>query len=168
MLTQSALIALPMALVWVILTNQVSIESFGIGYALSFGIAALLARGREVPLAMSPMKLPGQLIATTLYTLRLTFDILMAGIDVSLRVMGFRPLNPGIIEVDTEDPNDDDVISGLSAHGITITPGELVVDFSDDGQKMYVHVLNIDDFAPSLGDDQKNRLKMFRRMLGYD
>lgn len=168
MLTHYALLALPMALVWIILTNQVSVWSFGIGYVLSFGIVLLLSRSRETPLNISPAKLPGQLWATLIYSLFLTWDILQAGIDVALRVFGLRPLNPGIIAVSTQDEEDSDVIDGLSAHGITITPGQLVVDFSEDRNTMYVHALDVDASVPELDPDQARRLRYFRRMLGHD
>lgn len=168
MLTRYALVALPMAVVWVILTSQVSVWSFGIGYVISFAIALLLSRSWETPLNFSLLKLPGQLFATLVYSLFLTWDILQAGIDVALRVFGVRPLNPGIIAVSTQDEEDNDVIDGLSAHGITITPGQLVVDFSEDRNTMYVHALDVDASVPELDPDQARRLKYFRRMLGYD
>lgn len=165
---QYALIALPMAVVWVILTNQVSPVSFGIGYVLSFFVAATLARSRSVPLEVNPLKLPGQVFALTLYTLRLGWDILNSGVDVALRVFGLRPLNPAIVAVDTEDEEDDPLISGLSAHGITITPGNLVVDFSEDAQTMYVHMLDVNTFEPQAAREQQARVRLFRRILGYD
>jgi multicomponent Na+:H+ antiporter subunit E len=168
MLTHYALLALPMAVVWVILTSQVSVWSFGIGYVISFAIALLLSRSRETPLNINPAKLPGQIGATIIYTALLARDILLAGIDVSLRVLGVRPLNPGIVAVPTQDEKERDIIGGLSAHGITITPGELVVDFSEDGETMYVHMLDVDSFEPELAPDQARRLKFFRSMLGYD
>ena len=167
---QSLLFPVPMALIWVILTNQVSLASFAIGYALSFGLALLLGQGQKV--AFDPSRIPSQFVALTVYVIILFRDIFLSSVDVALRVMGFRPLKTGIIAVrvdgDEPDANIAEIVAGLSAHSITITPGELVVDYSPDHKYMYVHCLDVDEFGPHLDSDQNWRVQFFRRILGRD
>ncbi len=62
-------------------------------------------------------------------------------------------------------------MSAVSAHGITITPGELVVDFeekSDEGVLMIVHSLNKSESGKRLDHDQAVRLKRIKGILGHD
>ena len=61
--------------------------------------------------------------------------------------------------------DENDVIAAFSAHGITITPGELVVDF-DGARTMFVHCLDVEASAQSAPAAQAKRLQLLRRILG--
>ena len=66
-----------------------------------------------------------------------------------------------------------ELVSAMSAHGITITPGELVVDFKEsngsEGATMIVHSLNSDvSGSKRLEQDQRLRLKRIKGILGHD
>jgi multisubunit Na+/H+ antiporter MnhE subunit len=165
---QYLLFPIPMALVWILLTNRASIPSFLIGYTLSFGLAVLLTRHRR--LIIYAGRFPDQFITLVIYLLVLARDIFLSGIDVTLRIVGIRPLRPGIIAVpiqcDEGTQQVKEIVAGSSAHGITITPGEMVVDFDEDNAVMYVHCLDVDHSAPKLDKDQAQRVKNFRRILG--
>ena len=100
------LLSLPLALVWMGLTNQLTLEGFIVGYVLGLGVVA----------------------------------------------------------VPTQDPEENAVITALSAGVITLTPGELVIE-ADHGV-MYVHTLDTDRTAASADDAQTERLGLFRRILG--
>jgi len=171
MIGQVITISVPMSLFWMILTNQLNPEGFLVGYIFSLSIGSLLflsLRSETIP--ARPTNAPKQVIAMLIYGFRLALDIFLSGIDVSLRVLGIRPINPGIIAISTQLEAEDDnkiIISGLSAHGITITPGQLVVDF-DKTETMYVHCLDVEESAESLEDDQTRRLVMLKRMIGND
>lgn len=158
------LLAVPLAVIWIILSDHASIESFVIGYVLSLLIIRLVLQERTIRL--NPARMPGQFIALVIYMMVLMRDILLSGIDVALRAVSLRPLKPGIISVSVQDERS--VVAGLSAHGITITPGELVVDFDQEKHVMYVHCLDADHAIANLEGDQARRLKMFRRILGDD
>lgn len=168
MWVQYLLFPIPMALVWILLTDHASIPSFLIGYTLSLGLAVLLTRHRR--LIIYPDRFPDQIITLVIYLLVLARDIFLSGVDVTLRIIGIRPLRPGIIavpiqcEAGTEQIKE--IVAGSSAHGITITPGELVVDFDEDDDVMYVHCLDVEYSAPRLDSDQAQRVKRFRRILG--
>lgn len=77
------------------------------------------------------------------YCLRLTIDIVLAGIDVARRVMRRKLLmSPGIVEVDT--PLHDDWLITLNANSITLTPGTITVDAekTKDGCRFLVHCIS--------------------------
>jgi multisubunit Na+/H+ antiporter MnhE subunit len=82
---------------------------------------------------------------------------------VLLRILGVRPVNPGILAVRVDD--DSEVIAGLSAHGITITPGQLVVDFDEQQQLIYVHCLDVEANIPRIQAEQTRRLPYLRKVV---
>lgn len=158
-------LALLLGLVWIVLTNEWSPASYAIGCVIGAGVSFVLTRNRRLRLA--PSNLPRQMAALVIYILTLNRDIFLSGVEVSQRVLGFKPVKPGIIAVPTQDETGSEIIAGLSAHWITITPGELVVDF-DGRETMYVHCLDVDASLPRLAGDQARRVSLFRRILGYD
>jgi multicomponent Na+:H+ antiporter subunit E len=66
--------------------------------------------------------------------------------------------------VPTQDETHSASIAALSAHAITITPGELVVDF-DGAKVMYVHCLDTEATSKTADPAQAARLKLLRRVL---
>ncbi|NJL93105.1 MAG: Na+/H+ antiporter subunit E [Anaerolineae bacterium] len=169
-MNQVILFAFPMTFVWLALSDEWGVISALLGYAASLGVLMLagVQRGQPVRLA----KLPGGVLALVTYAIRLLIDILLSGVDVARRVLVLAPtpdIAPGIIAIDTQDPADNALIAALSAHAITITPGQMVVDFGQqDENLMYVHCLDVEASRATLARDQSARLKLFRRILGYD
>ncbi len=161
---------IPMMIAWVLLTGQLSLEGLIIGYTLALLLVIRLAQEGERNL--NPATLPVQLFTAVIYIIVLTRDIVLSGVDVVLRIVGIRPLRPGIIAVPIQLKENDDqikeVIGALSAHSITITPGELVVDYSEDRTVMYVHALDVEKSAPKVDADQTRRMEKFRRIIGSD
>lgn len=158
------LLSVPLAILWMIITANISPGSFFVGSI--FGVAILLLLGNEKRAAMQWNRLPDQLIAFVVYTVTLLRDIVMCSIDVTKRVLNPNmPINPGILAVTTQDMHENDVIAAFSAHGITITPGELVLDF-DGAHTMYVHCLDIEASAQNASSAQTKRLVLLRRILG--
>lgn len=166
MMIRNLLFPLPFALVWMVLVKEFDIVSFMIGYSLAFGIS-LLITDDERQESIRLKHIPRRVFALIVYLLILTRDIFMAGVDVSLRVMGFRPITQsGIIAVETMD--DSELIAGLSGHSITITPGELVIEFDQEQKVMYVHCLDVKRSEPVAQAGQEARLKLFKRILDRD
>lgn len=160
---QLLILALPFALLWVFMTDRLTLDSFMVGYVLSTAI--LLALGGQ-NIKISLRRLPKQCAALLIYLLVLSRDIFLSAFDVARRVLAPRiPLATGILLVPTQD--DDAVIAALSAHSITITPGELVVDFKGT-ENMYVHCLDVYKSAEKLHIAQTQRVALFRRILGHD
>lgn len=163
--------SVPMSVFWMILTSQINLEGFLIGMVFSMLISGLLIvslQTEAIPVHVN--RAPKQVVFALIYGVRLAIDIVYSGFDVTLKVLNFRPLRPGIIEVPIQLKDEDDyksILSGLSAHGITITPGQLVVDF-DGTDTMYVHCLDVEASAQTLDADQTRRLELLKKVIGND
>ena len=164
MLTTS-LFAAAMAGLWMIVTSSLSPDSFLVGFVLALAILLLIRRDNAT---LDPRRLPDQLAALAIYLVTLFRDIFISSVDVARRVLSPEmPLNPGIIAVHTQDNDERDFAAAFSAHGITITPGELVVDF-DGSHTMYVHCLDVEASAQNAASAQAKRLALLRRIMGRD
>lgn len=161
---KNMLLALISGLVWVVLTSRPSLESFLVGFVLGLLIAYLMGFQR---LELNPLRLPLQAVALVIYLIVLSRDIVLSSIDVAGRVLDPQmDLKLGIIAVDTQDQRGSRAVAALSAHGITITPGEMVVDF-DGPNTMYVHSLDVEQSIQQAEQAQQRRLRIYRRILGH-
>jgi len=159
----TSLLAVPMALLWMIISGSVSLGGFGVGYALAFAVLYLM---KTENIQIDWRKLPDQLAAFCVYIVTLLRDIWLSSMDVLKRVLDpDMPMNPGMIAVPTQDESESDFIAAFSAHGITITPGELVVDF-EGKHTMYVHCLDVEASGQSAHRAQTKRLTLLRRIEG--
>ena len=78
------------------------------------------------------------------------FEMIKADIDVAKRVINpSLPINPGIVAIKTDLKSDQAKM--LLANSITLTPGTLTVDITDD--TLYVHWIDVESEKPQL---QKN------------
>lgn len=151
-----------LALMWMMIAGQVHPAGFVVGFG--FGLLALLLL-RPRPPRIHWRRLPLQLVMIPVYVLVLLWDILISSLDVARRALAPEmPLHPGIIAVETQDPQRREIIAALSAHNITVTPGELVVDF-EDVDTLYVHVLDLDKSLASAEANQARRLRLLNRIL---
>jgi len=169
---QIIVMALPFSLAWMVLSNEITLPSFIVGYILGFAILFLLYRKIGTN-KINLIKLPVQVFWLIYYIGILAVDILLSGVDVARRVLHpgpDLPINPDIQKVYTQDETRDPIISAMSAHAITITPGEMVIDYDEEdpgGVVMYVHALDIDECKDELDRDQTRRLRLFNRILGH-
>ncbi|MCY3781226.1 MAG: Na+/H+ antiporter subunit E [Chloroflexi bacterium] len=162
-------LALPLAFGWTIYTAQPTPGNFLLGYLFSIvGILATGMRGDSLKIRNAFLQVYNLLA----YILYMAKEILVAGLNVARIVLSPNmPIKPGISIINTGDEAEDELISAISAHGITITPGELVVDFQetrDVGVLMIVHSLNTDESESNLERDQQMRLKRIKGILGHD
>lgn len=161
----TALLAIPIAIIWMVLTAVISVGSFMVGFVIGF---AILYGLKIENININFRRLPDQIVAFVIYSVTLARDIWNCSVDVAKRVLNPNmPMNPGILAVRTQDPDESDFTAAFSAHGITITPGELVVDF-DGSHTMYVHCLDVEASAQNADAAQLKRLKLLRRIIGKD
>ncbi len=154
--------AVPMGLVWAAIANTAPVESFILGFLISLLVLAML-RPPFAPVRWG--RLPGQIVNLILYTLLMFRDIFLSSIDVARRVLSpTMPLRPGIVAVPTQDADEREMIAALSAHNITITPGELVVDF-EGNHTMYVHCLDVEATSQTAATAQSRRLRLLKKIL---
>lgn len=170
---QTLILAVPLAVLWLILSREVTLPVFITGYIFGIGVMGVLrvnsnAEGDAPPMRIT--RIPAQLIAIVEYIIVLTVEIFVSGIDVARRVLTPHcDIQPTLLRLSTQDKTNNPVVTALSAHGITITPGTLVVDFEEaDGETwMLVHTLDIrmtDEASQIAG--QTVRVARIKRMLG--
>lgn len=169
MLLKRLFMAVPLTIGWLIYTSQLTPGNVVVGYVFSFAVLVAFGfKGETFKL----QNIPRQLVNIVIYVLFLSYEVLMSGLTVArIALSPSLPINPALAKINTQDETENPVISAISAHGITITPGELVVDFEetgDDGVLMIIHSLEMDKSAPNLNTDQTKRLKRIKGMLGYD
>lgn len=143
-------LTLLLAVVWIILQNEVSA-----GMAV-FG----LILGILIPWATSiwwPDTPKGfRLGKMTSYALIVLWDILVANVQVAWIVLSVSnaKLKPAwiVVPLDLRLPEAITLLAGT----ITLTPGTVSADISDEGHSLLVHVLHTDD-PDAVRDDIKNR-----------
>lgn len=161
---QYLFIAAIIGVLWTIMTAQLNVAGWGLG--MMIGLALLVAvRGRQ-GIDVHPRLLPIRLFWLVVYLAVLTLDVIKTGWDVALRILGLRPIESGIVKVAVTDERQE--IAALTAHGITITPGQMVVDFDHVGDErhVYVHCLDVPSSRATLDSDQTRRMRYFKRILG--
>jgi multisubunit Na+/H+ antiporter MnhE subunit len=156
-------LAIPIALLWMAVTGRVSPGAALVGYLL--GLAILLALGR---LGMRPRQGlgPRQAGAALIYVGRLLADIVVSSLQVARIILSPRPrLQTGILAVPSGDRRDDQLLTALSAHGINVSPGQLVIDIDDMGT-LYIHCLDLAASRPTVEAQQRERLRLLRAVIG--
>ncbi len=75
---------------------------------------------------------------------RYFWAVVISNLRVARHIIDFRrPVRPAVLKVYTGEMGE--LEQTIVANSITLTPGTITVDFSDDGQYVYVHVLEADD-----------------------
>lgn len=151
---------IPVWLLYLMLSTNWSFNNLVTGFVLA-GLVALLIRPEKRPFAWK--RLPTALFATLLYLLQLLGDLWVSGIQVARIVLTpSLPIKPGIIAIPSQCKSD--LAVALSAHAITLTPGEMVVEIDDAGI-MYTHVLDTSDADARVADAQELRRNLLSRIF---
>lgn len=148
-------------LTYLALSENISPGNMVIGAMLAGIILLLLQPSRR----HSPWKrLPLALIAMIGYVTVLFWDLIRSGIQVARLVLDPRlPIRQGIIRIPSE--SDSDLVIGMSAHWITLTPGELVVEIDENGD-LYTHCLNIEQSLQGSAGAQQRRNRLIPKIFG--
>ncbi|MEL6306700.1 MAG: Na+/H+ antiporter subunit E [Chloroflexota bacterium] len=170
------LLAVPLALFWMITTGDFSITRFIVGYAIGIGVLVIVRTNTsfdEDDVEVNLARIPSQILWLIIYTGRLAWDTFISGAGVARRVLTPSiPIDPNVIRITTQDSENDSLVSALSAHSITITPSEMVIDFETNEQGdtvMLIHSLDKNvSTREKLEREQKERLVLIRRILGKD
>lgn len=151
---------IPVWLLYVMLTANWAFNNLVVGLVLAV-IVTWLVRPMKRPFAWQ--RLPDALLATLLYLGRLLWELLVSGVQVAHIVLSpSLPIKPGIIAIPSECESDLGV--ALSAHAITLTPGEMVVEI-DEGRVMYTHVLDATDADQRVAEAQRIRRDLLSRIF---
>ena len=142
------------------LTANLQLSNVIAGLLLSILVLILL---RPAPRALNWRLLPSTTWALIRYIFVLAYDLLISGIQVARIVLTpSLPIQQGIIAIPTD--CESETAQALSAHAITLTPGEMVVEMSDDGT-MYTHVLDASHASETMAEAQRMREEMLQNIV---
>ena len=156
---RSLLANLLLALVWGALTADFSPGNLFVGFMLAF--VALVASQRVTGRSAYGARIL-RVAAFLLFYLR---ELVLANVRVAVDVVTPRQrARPGVVAVPLEARTDAEIT--LLANLITMTPGSLTLDVSEDRRVLYVHAMFIDDpdeFRRTLKENLERRvLEMLR------
>ncbi|MBM7622389.1 multicomponent Na+:H+ antiporter subunit E [Bacillus tianshenii] len=139
------LINIMVAGTWMFLKNDWSFPSFFVGYF--WGLILILAMRRFIPGRFYFSRI---IAAGKLFFLFLR-ELLLANVQVVRDIL--RPkldIKPGIFALPTDLKTDWEIT--LLSLLITLTPGTLVMDISDDNKILYIHAINMPDADQAISD----------------
>ncbi len=147
---------LALALAWAILTSSMSAGNLFLGFVLGYAALWLVYRamGNRAGYFGIYWRLPWFL---SLFL----WDLVLANLRVAYDVITPRHrMRPGVVAVPLEVASD--VQLTVLANLITLTPGTVTLDVSEDGRTLYLHVMYLTE-PDELRSIIKNRLE--RRIL---
>jgi multicomponent Na+:H+ antiporter subunit E len=157
--------SLYIGLIWIGVTGQISLDSFLVGYLI--GLFTLMVL-HHLGIGFKRSVGPGHLLAVLTYGGIILWDGLMSSIQVVKLVLSPKiELKTGILALQTGDKSPDQPLAALSAHGINMTPREIVIDFDNNGT-LYIHCLDLERARATLETEQRRRLQLLRRILGVN
>ena len=136
------------ALVWMFMNSSMTASTFIIGYLIGLILIIMMRRFFKDRLYTS------RLWATIKLTLLFFKELTLSNIDV-LRVV-LRPkmnIQPMIFALPTDLEHDWEIT--LLSSLITLTPGTIVLNVSDDQRILYIHAIDVDDVDDAI-DSIKN------------
>ncbi|MBM95072.1 MAG: Na+/H+ antiporter subunit E [Oceanospirillaceae bacterium] len=124
-----------LTLVWLFL-NDFSVGHLVLGLILSIGICWLVApMSDDHPKVRKPLR-------AIRYLLVVLWDILLSNFEVAIRVLSPNSsLRPGIVALPLD--LEGEFPLAVLASTISLTPGTVSVDFSEDMKWLYIHVLHM-------------------------
>ena len=148
-------------LVYLALTMDLSVANLVVALLIGTGVALFIKPQRtRVPLS----QLPRGIVAFFAYVVLLMLDVIRSGINVARIVLDPKlPIRPGVVAIKSGSKTE--LGTALSAHAITITPGEMVIEIGDDGT-MYTHCLDAVSSGASADAAQAKRLVMLEKIFG--
>lgn len=139
-----------------------NLEPANLVAALLIGIAiSVLVRPQQLTIAWR--RLPLALWSILRYLGILILDLVKSGIQVGRIILNPRlPIDPGIVVIDAGCQSE--LGTALSAHAMTLTPGELVVEMDDQGL-LFVHCLDASKSAQYVAEAQDLRQDLLSKIF---
>lgn len=146
--------ALALSLLWSFVTGNVTVANLVVGFVLGY---VVLMFAERVPGFRSTATRIWKSVALLLFFLR---ELWASNLNVAYLVISARPkLAPGVVAVPLEVRTDTEIT--LLANLITLTPGTMSVEVSDDRRVLYVHGVDVTDrdgFIRSIKDGFEKRI----------
>ena len=140
--------------IWVAITGDFQFANYVFGFGLSFLILYVITSGRG---DAKYFKIIPKLIAFVFFFF---FELIKANLQVAFDVVTKKfYLKPGIVKVPLEAETNIEI--SLLANLITLTPGTLSLDVSQDRKVLYVHAMYVtdkDEFIKDIKNGFERRL----------
>ena len=148
-------------LAYLALSTNVSAYNTLFGAVVAAAILKMIpARAR----AVQARDVPKGFMALVLYLGLMVKNTVMGGLQVSGMVLSPRlNLKSGVVAVDPD--CDHELGQALSAHAISLSPGELLIETGEDGT-MYIHSLNVEQTEKVTRVEQKYRQSLLKLIFG--
>jgi len=145
-----------MALVWIFLTGELNLVNFFEGFVVSF-IVLFVVR-KSLPNDNYFRKIP-KVIGFIGYFLK---ELIVSNLILAYDIITPKDyMTPGIVAIELDAKTDFEIT--LLASLITLTPGTLSIDVSDDKSKLYVHSVyiknkDVSEFKKSIKNGMEKKL----------
>jgi multicomponent Na+:H+ antiporter subunit E len=143
-----------LSFIWVAITGAFTIENFIFGFALSFFLLWIITINRSESKYFSR----GPKIISFLFFF--LYELIKANLEVAYDVITPKHfMKPGIVKIPLDSETDLEIT--LLANLISLTPGTLSLDVSDDRKVLYVHAMYVkdkEDFVASIKNGFEKRL----------
>jgi multicomponent Na+:H+ antiporter subunit E len=147
-------------LIYLALTMNLEIVNIVVGVLVGIGVA-LFTKPARTHVALS--RLPLGIVTFAVYIALLALDVIRSGINVARLVLDPKlPIRPGVVAIKSGTKSE--LGTALSAHAITITPGEMVIEIGDDGT-MYTHCLDAVSSGAGADAAQTKRREMLEKIF---
>jgi len=138
------------------MTGDFQFSNYVFGFVLSFIILYVITNGRG---NAKYFKILPKLIAFVFFFL---FELIKANLQVAFDVVTKKfYMTPGIVKVPLEAETNIEI--SLLANLITLTPGTLSLDVSEDRKVLYVHAMYVTDKEAFIKDIKNGEYVSFRR-----
>jgi multicomponent Na+:H+ antiporter subunit E len=145
-----------LALAWAALQGELTLVNLLVGYAVGYGVLALLARGGVMP---------STLVSRTRHATGLAaffaWALLVANFRVAADVLRGNRIEPAVVAIPLDITSDGEIL--LLSMLINITPGSVTIDLSEDRQTLYVHVMHMhsaEETRREIKDGFERRVKL--------
>ena len=154
------LIIVPLQFVYLELSSNFELSNIIVGLIIVTGIVKLI-NPRRLPTDWR--RLPSSVFALVQYLVILVYDVIASGIQVARIVMNpALPIKPGIVSIPSE--CESEMGTALSAHAITLAPGEMVVEIDEKGI-MYTGCLDTTNSEKYVENAQKMRKDLLQKIF---
>lgn len=145
--------------VWLLLNNSISLGQIVLAAFFAITIPLLVNGMRsEQPKLKKPM-------LAARYFLLVLYDILVANIQVAALVLGpASRLRPGFVAVPIDLSTDVGIT--LLASTVSLTPGTVSTEVSEDRQWLYVHALHLDNEQDLINEIKQRYERPIKEILG--
>jgi multicomponent Na+:H+ antiporter subunit E len=151
---------IPLLLVYLALTSDLSISNVVLGTLIATLVSYLI---HPQHLKLNIRRAPAAFTAMAHYIIILAVDVIKNGLQVAKIVLTpGLPIEPGIIAIPSH--CETEAGTALSAHAITVSPGELVVEISEDGT-MYTHCLDANNSEAKAAEAQQMRVNLLQKIF---